>query len=1515
LSQNEWLKLRTFSGSQESAFEEVCKQLFGAECRAVGGMWIPKGKIDAGVEGYCVLPNGDQWGLQAKWFLTSPGPPQWSQVDESVRVALESHGRLVRYVVCMPVDLSDANTKGKRSARARWEDRRLTYERWATERSMSVAFEFRGSHELMRELTAVENRGMRSYWFGGPEFSPESVKRRIADTLSAVGPRYSKKLNVAIPLLRFTDAMRLSERFITRVFEHYRAVRKWMSTQLSDNIRRRWASQSDDVSTTCQAICELLEPLAADNNAPIDWARVTALSKHAASHCQSLAEAVREASSVEAASSRTSSSAKRNPYEHRLYELWKLVSALETLQEFADGAETRLSRAPYMLLVGEAGSGKTHFLCDVAASAVDEGDIAILVLGRDEFTDNSVWGEIARGNSLPSDHEKLLGALHSAAEATGTRSLLLIDAINEGPGPKFWMRELSVIVAQVQRFPRVALVVSVRDTFLTALVRPDAKKQFVEVVHEGFSYDIVEAQRAFFQNFRIREPSVPLLLPEFANPLFLMLFCTGIVAEGLSEVPRGLSGLSAIFTFFVDAQNRKISVDLDVDPDSRIVHRALEALAGALTPQRPNAIGREEAKEIVDRIHSSPLFSRSLLGALEREGLLSAVQWGTDSYVRFTYERIADHARGRLLLAGIDKGVALEDLTARIRELVADLRDRFRSEGLFEALSIQVPERYGHELIQLLSKPIMYWEVEALLRTLPWRQPQSVPQETKTFVLRLLDQGVQLRESVFECFLSCALIAGHPFNATSLHEYLLGLDLPQRDAVWTIPISGRQYEGSAVMRMTSWALEGAFGLGSDTQDGSIAAEAAVTTLLWLCTSTNRRVRDSATKGIVAILDAVPTIASAIYVRFCAVNDPYVLQRLYAALAGNAMRTYQASDNLADLARAVLDRARSSGLPVDLLARDYARTIVERAMVLGSIAADDDIKAVRPPYGTGPPDATEADTALFQKYDWSARESTQEKVPHGLLQVHSSLGPHGDFARYIVGTNSRGEWLTTPVLGNAPLTPRERSAAFIASLNPAQHKLHKKMVSAERVASSDIFRVLRDVLDEPSSGAVADVLDSGPTQEIAHEARHDFVASLDSLQRHEFDQLNESPAEIVRFDLTRATHWMFRRVLEMGYGGEAVYEFDERAARDAWQRGEGRQPATIERIGKKYQWIVYFEFLARMADNYYLDSWMTDDIPKQYETPPQLLSRDIDPSLLVVETRKPSFDPHPQVWWAGPSYGDWQDKVTTDLWMRDPRKLPDPRDVLAVTDPDAQDWVCLNTHLSWREREALLNERYDVPRRELWYRLSSYLVPKTKAQRAYRWLRRQNFSGGHFRPQPRDVYRLHWGELFWAPSFVAESAGLRIAPDVLEDIDRKTTPNLLISTTGIYLHERADDGSVLDTIRIDFPIADIVHGIGGVRSAPERGAWLDASGQTVCFDPSVVQPGPGAVLARRDLLEAFLLNSPFALVWTLLSEKQIIGGNTFGTRYGRLVTSGAYWLHETSDQTFHLEGGMTSRFEE
>src|SRR5438876_8615706 len=94
-----WHRLRSWDGSQDNAFEELCCQLAAYEGVPLGSRFTRKRAPDAGVECYWTLPGGEEWCWQAKFFNSAPTVQQWQQIDESVQTALEKHPSLVSYTV------------------------------------------------------------------------------------------------------------------------------------------------------------------------------------------------------------------------------------------------------------------------------------------------------------------------------------------------------------------------------------------------------------------------------------------------------------------------------------------------------------------------------------------------------------------------------------------------------------------------------------------------------------------------------------------------------------------------------------------------------------------------------------------------------------------------------------------------------------------------------------------------------------------------------------------------------------------------------------------------------------------------------------------------------------------------------------------------------------------------------------------------------------------------------------------------------------------------------------------------------------------------------------------------------------------------------------------------------------------------------------------------------------------------------------------------------------------------
>jgi len=63
--------------------------------------------------------------------------------------------------------------------------------------------------------------------------------------------------------------------------------------------------------------------------------------------------------------------------------------------------------------------------------------------------------------------------------------------------------------------------------------------QIKKVIHQGFTSHEYEASNLFFDNYGLKQPSIPLLQTEFSNPLFLKIFCEDLNKKGYNEIPDG----------------------------------------------------------------------------------------------------------------------------------------------------------------------------------------------------------------------------------------------------------------------------------------------------------------------------------------------------------------------------------------------------------------------------------------------------------------------------------------------------------------------------------------------------------------------------------------------------------------------------------------------------------------------------------------------------------------------------------------------------------------------------------------------------------------------------------------------------------------------------------------------------------------------------------------------------------------------------------------------------------------
>lgn len=1519
-----WTQLRSWDGSQNRAFEELCCQLARAESSPAGSRFTRKGTPDAGVECYWTLPSGEETAWQAKFF-SSLDKAQWKQLDDSVQTALEKHPRLTRYIVCLPFDRADPRIekKGKKqkSAMSEWDAHVKTWTEWAKNRGMDVAFEYWGEHEISSRLALEEHHGRHYFWFHEERFGPQWFQQRFDEARANVGERYTPELNVDLPVARLFDGLGRTEAFRLRFLTLRGKIQKeseWLDPSTVSKDEQLYRPIADGVRELIQRLAVFEDD---DHLAPYDVEVLAKRASETADLAYRCGYALEEKSRAEK---------NRDAHSYERHHAYQLGALLRDLAEEVASTAAKAANTHAVLLDGEAGHGKTHLLFDVAERRILAKQPTVILLGG-QLTKGDPWTQVLQLLHVDCKRDEFLGALDAAAEARRSRALILIDALNEGDDRTIWKKGLAGFLTACAHYPRISVGVTVRTSYVTDVLPDGLGEKLTRETHHGFAEHEYQATRTFFGWFGIKRPSIPLLNPEFQNPLFLKLFCKGVKDAGLTEMPKGLHGVTQMFDFLLDAVNQKLSApdQLDFDPKKRLVHDALLSVAEALAASASHFLTRDQAQSIVDAHLPGRTYNTSLFARLLSEGLLAEERiWrkhGPHEGIRFAYERLQDHQIARYLLdlhvgpEGIDAAFASDQpLGARVREYTSEW-----TFGLMEALAIQVPERYGVELPDMMpdaaaSSPMR----RAFTRSLLWRRPESIGEQAKKY----MRSGFRRDESeeLLDVVLTIAANPDHPFNADFLHARLLRDAMPDRDAWWSIYLAEHYGEHTAADRLVEWAWSPEDKAHIDDESVRLAA----TALMWFLTTSHRPLRDRATKALVRLLTPRLHVLDGLLTIFRDVDDLYVRERLYGVAYGCVLRSSDA-EAIGKIAQHVFDDLFKDGAPTPhILLRDYARGVVERAAALG-VASGLDLALARPPYKSDWPENLPSAEELKAKYHRPPEGAGDEGYAQST--IYFSVAGGGDFDRYVIGTNSHSFNWTANRLGEvAPLTKRERYEAFVETLTARQQEALEGLEDAYRNRLFLIIRPPHSEGEPPHDEGDDDIEDTTPHRRIgprivtARSADDEHVLRLRAAAARDIERAERAFRRTVggpkaaRFDteavpylnhpgrdeerlfnLGIAQRFVLNRVFELGWNVERFGYFDRNLGRYG---NDGRAANKPERIGKKYQWLAWDEFLARVADNFQYEDQMAREV-RQYDGPWQDFDRDLDPSLLITATASERSSPAAAWWSPQMLYGEWRSIGSDAAWVAEGSDLPPVEPLIAVRGPDGRDFLVLETYREWTEPAPPGVERYDVERREIWYMIESYLVKREHADALYQWGRQQNFYG-RWMPESHEMTRVYFGELFWAPAFHYHSTRHTGRPAWIgaDDEDSRLPAPILVATDRYMCEQNTFDCSLDDTVHIHLPAAELVEWMG-LKWQGKEGYFVDEHGAEIAFDPSVFEAGPGAVVVDQARLSEMLEKQGLAIIWTVLGEKRVLAPHG-EHRTAPYIISGCYRLRD--DQ---LEGGV------
>ncbi|MFB7746271.1 hypothetical protein [Streptomyces sp. NPDC056132] len=1054
--------------------------------------------------------------------------------------------------------------------------------------------------------------------------------------------------------------------------------------------------------------------------------------------------------------------------------LARAFDACERLDGLLRSPAAQTAEKKTWLLLGEAGQGKTHLLVDAARRAVDEGRPALVVFGQ-ELTGHNTLSEVAQKRGLgPLAERDFLQAMDAAGAASGCRFLLIIDALNDSDDAGNWKSELLALQVHLARYKHIALLVSCRSIFKSIVV-PD-RFDVPASVHSGFAGREMEGLESYLRDVAAVLPNTPLLASVFTNPLFVKLY-----ADSLSKsLERGGSGghprdRSAVFDAYVDHRAETICSRLGLDPLERPVHLAVDALAARMAAARRSVLPRDEARALVDEYApAATSWPATMLGQLLAQGLVSnerTYKADQATGIGFPYQAFGDDRVVRSVFA------AHQDEIDALREghpLTADsaLRSWLRqaAPNYQEAASILLPEQTGTELIDLLTASPTSAEAAAdpgsradargyrlarsFLETLPLRSTSSVNKRT----IELLNETAARHgrnSDVLEAAVAVTAEPGHLLNADRLHRVLLRKPRPERDAWWGVETYSLLWDVTALHRLLRWAeqyptprhlhpasLTARPRLGDRTRRPVQAAGAgdeevvrlAATTLVWTLTSSNRFLRDRATKALVQLLLGHGDVLVSLLDRFLQadaekIDDPYLFERLvwvgYGVLARRGDDDDQ-HDLLGTVARRLLtysygavdSPAHASRSALLCEAATRVVTLAHRAGALTSEEAD----AVRHPHACPQIGQAPAEEDLDVLFPW--RE--QKESLWGSL--HSSLSPLGDFADYQVRPAVR-HFSLLPLWTDYPRRPAWQRADDPVLVDPARIPAF-----AQSLPES-----VRPALSTPA--AVEQLLTGRKARDVLDA---DQYALLLACRVPPPDDERLAAAHV---DAEWAARWILARVADLGWTPELFAEFDNMRSRHSGSR----QSHKGERIGKKYQWMALHELVERLA-NHRHPHRQTEHDAAEYPGAAQLSLLDIDPSLPPARhpfsdtdddnspdeadhATFPTADPaHP----LAPPVPDLPDDEGVDEWISRPDNLPDLDELGIRTDSQDRQWIVLY--------EQAMDDHdgrgWNVTRgqAEQWHRIHSWLVPAPQLAILLTWLEGRSLTN-RLMPEGADRHSL------------------------------------------------------------------------------------------------------------------------------------------------------------------------------
>lgn len=1163
--------------------------------------------------------------------------------------------------------------------------------------------------------------------------------------------------------------------------------------------------------------------------------------------------------------------------DNEISRLYKLEGYSENFLEAIDDTYYSFANNSIAILEGEAGCGKSFMLGNLSMSLIEEGVPVILLLGRDFNGQESIEWNIKKLIGIEYDFDSFLSNSNKIAIERNQRFMFLIDAINETVGRGYWKDNLCAFVDTIKKFPAIGLILSIRTTYYNDEIPKEFKDdKSIEVIHHnGLEGNEDEAIRLYCDFYKLVAPTLPMLNPEYSNPLMLHILCRVAKERYDGKFIMVQTGISSLFDEYRRMYDKEFGEKKDIYKGRRVVSKSLYCIANEMFITGKDSISYDCCDKIL--FNNVGNFS-TLLNDLINSGILSkdVIYGEEEECVRFTYQRFVDYYIAYII---VEKCKTELDIKIKFADTIfkEKLYKHVNVLGIIEQLAILLPERFKLELWEVLdvSEINYFYKTNAMIlfESLAWRSKESVD---LIKIKKLLEKVEFNYNEYLNTLVLLAPIPNHPLNSDYWHTLMKKYDLPNREQILQkflleYSIIYKEPVYSYIDRLIEWSWKKSLSAEIDDEVARLVGQM----MAWFLSSTINSLRDKTTKAMVNILQAHSKSLIAILKAFEGVDDPYIQERIFAVAYGCILRTKDINDKR-KIGEYVYNYVFvNSNIPKHILTRDYMCNIVDYAVKVANLEGVD-MNKVLPPYNEEMPVFPSKEDIDVYKIPY------ESEVPFKYAQncIINSL---------VEGLSDFGDKIVSPRVGEF--------CAWSFRIEEAYTKFKKKLSKNKRTLLEYFEQIIEFV--ESSDNDILYELTMTEEQKSFREVCKNLLPSLSEdfnkiFDKNDADKIinvyvpnhlkRNSNRYSCRIDELSVKYWIVKRVFELGYNKDLHGKYDERVKRIEDYRLGTFEFGRVERIGKKYEWIALYEILGCISDNHYIFDTENSE-PNKYIGAWQTYVRNIDPGCITRRTAdfiKPT-------WHEYNFFPYWNQEI--NLWLEASFTLVEIQNILKREDDNGIKWFTLYDYNTVYEPQKIGRERWIEASRSFNICVFSYIIKKEDKCKLIEETAGKNYIELNMLEFKNTGSHIISREKYWSRAFC-------------NDIDKNIKDSMQpiykgCNVNGIYTIEEMngnieDDCSGTPT-RYYMPIRSLQSMLNATY-ADEDGLFINDKDEVViCCNPNSQRICH--TLIHRDRLLDVLRMDGLDIVWIVDVEKSYNSRVNAKMNYRRTMSCGLFYLDD------------------